>query len=173
MYAQLVHVRRDVAAPHFGGQRGLLEREERCGERADVVRGLELLARLQPLPRAGDLDADARGVHGGVDVFKERHDTAGARHRLRGAVRVEWVGLDVHEACKVGVDLQGEEDVLIRSRQRAAQLFFVRLLRCSFWKATHANLDGQRLQLHVRILRTQVLRQLGCFLEKLLVPMLL
>lgn len=118
MHAQLVDVRRDVAAPHLRRQRGLLEREQRRRERADVVLALELLARLQPFPGAGDLDADARRVEGGVDVLEERDHAAGAGDGFGGAVGVEWVGLDVDEAGEVGVDLQREEDHLGHTETR-------------------------------------------------------
>lgn len=115
MHAQLVDVGRDVATANLGGEGGLLEGEKGGGEGADVVFGFELAAGLEPLPGAGNLDADAGRIESRVDVFEERDDAAGAGDGCRRVVGVEGVGLDVHEAGEVRVDLEGEQDHLGRA----------------------------------------------------------
>lgn len=58
VHAQLVDVRRDIAAPRVRGEGGLLEAEYGCGQGRDAL-ALQLAAGLEAFPGGGDLDADA------------------------------------------------------------------------------------------------------------------
>lgn len=73
VHGELVDVGRDVGAPRRGGERGLLEVEERGCEGGDGA-GLEGAAGDEAFPGAGDFDADPGGWEGGEDVGVEGHD---------------------------------------------------------------------------------------------------